>query len=76
LLYGGGISDGDSHNPANVPIVLAGGGGAISCGRAINYDLAKLVPLANLLVTMLQASGLPLDRLGNSDGKLVEPLAL
>jgi hypothetical protein len=76
FLYGGGISDGDSHNPANVPIVLAGGGGTISCGRAINYDLAKLVPLANLLVTILQASGLPLDRLGNSDGKLVEPLAL
>jgi hypothetical protein len=58
-----------------VPVVLAGGG-AIRSGRVVNYELGKMIPLANLAVSMLAVSGIPLERLGNSDGKLVEPLVL
>ena len=78
LLYGGGISDGDGHNASNLPIVLAGGA-ALDGGRVIRLDPTKAVPLSNLMVSVLALNGVPVDRIGDSDGivkELVEPLSL
>lgn len=68
ILYGGGISDGDLHSHIDLPLVLVGGsGGNIKGGRVINYEPT---PMSNLLVTMLDKAGVPLDKFGDSTGKL------
>lgn len=68
------ISDGNRHNHDDMPIILAGNaGGAFTPGRHINYAAAKGAPkekVSNLLVTMLDAAGVPGAQLGDSTGPL------
>jgi hypothetical protein len=69
LMYGGGISDGNLHTHAPLPILLAGGAaGHLKGGRHVEAE--KDTPLANLLVTILQKMEVPSDRLGDSTGTL------
>jgi hypothetical protein len=75
MIYGSGMSDpdpyksGDSHNPRNIPFLLAGGGaGFLKGGRHIRYP--KDTPLANLHLTLLDQFGVTLDRIGDSTGRL------
>jgi hypothetical protein len=75
MIYGSGMSDpdpyksGDSHNPRNIPLLLAGGGaGRLKGGRHIRY--AKDTPLANLHLTLLDQFGVTLERIGDSTGRL------
>jgi uncharacterized protein DUF1552 len=75
LLYGGGMGDGNLHRHADLPTLLAGGlGGKFKMGRHIQYKLDT--PMANLLLTMLDGAGVRLDKIGDSTGRLVEPLAI
>jgi hypothetical protein len=68
ILYGGGISDGDSHSHKDLPLLLAGSGcGQLKGGRHLAYD-GK--PLGNLLNTLLAKAGVRADRIGDSDGVL------
>jgi hypothetical protein len=60
------MSDGNGHTPRNLPIVLLGG--AARGGRYINY--AGEPSLANLHLTILDKLGTPVEKLGDSDGKL------
>jgi hypothetical protein len=63
------MRDGNSHNPHNLPLVLAGrAGGAIAPGRHVQY--AQGTPLCNLYLSMLEAAGVPAERFGDSTGKL------
>ena len=75
ILYGGGISDGDQHSHMDLPLILAGGGaGALQGGRHLKYE--GETPMANLLVSMLDKAGVPVDDLGDSTGRLgMETLA-
>ena len=69
VLFGSGLRDGNSHDPHNLPLVLAGrGGGALSPGRHVAYP--SRTPLCNLYLSMLEAAGAPADRFGDSTGKL------
>ena len=69
LLYGGGLSDGNSHLHDNLPTLLAGGtAGQFQGGRHLRY--AADTPLTNLLLTMTDMLGIPMDNLGDSTGKL------
>ena len=69
ILYGGSLSDGNSHLHDNLPILLVGGGaGQIQGGRHIRYP--KDTPMPNLLLTMLDMFRVPLESLGDSTGKL------
>lgn len=69
MLYGSSISDGNAHTHHDLPLVLAGGGSAkIKGGQHIRY--APDTPMNNLLVTMLDKSGVPAETLGDSTGKL------
>jgi len=69
IVYGSGIGDGDRHNHNDLPILLAGkGGGTIRTGRHIKYP--KNTPLNNLYLSMLDRVGNPVDRLGDSKGRL------
>jgi hypothetical protein len=69
ILYGSSIRDGNVHDHHDLPLVLAGGKGAgLQTGRHIRYK--PETPMTNLLVTMLDRSGVPADTLGDSTGKV------
>jgi hypothetical protein len=69
LLYGSGLSDGNIHQHYNLPLLLAGGaGGQLKGGRHIRYK--EWTPMANLHLTILEKLGLPIEKLGDSEGKL------
>jgi len=68
LVYGSGLSDGNIHLPQNLPIVVAGGGGAVLKGDM--HVMQKGAPLANLHMTLMDKFGVEVDKLGNSTGKL------
>jgi hypothetical protein len=69
ILYGGGISDGDLHNHNDLPLVLAGSGaGRVKGGRHLKYP--KDTPMTNLLVSLVDKVGVPVEKLGDSTGRL------
>jgi len=69
LTYGSGFSDGNAHDHANLPLVLAGRGcGTVKPGRFVQY--AKETPMANLFVAMMDRMGVPVESLGDSNGEL------
>ena len=69
LLYGSSIRDGNVHDHHDLPLVLAGGKGAgLQTGRHIRYK--PETPMTNLLVTMLDRSGVPAETLGDSTGEV------
>lgn len=71
VLFGSGFRDGNSHNPHNLPIILAGkGGGTISSGRHITYG--KDSPLCNLYLSMIRRMGVEAERFGDSTGELAK----
>jgi hypothetical protein len=68
-LYGSGISDGNSHDHGNLPILLAGGGGGrVKGGR--HWQLGRELPMANLLSGILGVLGVESVAVGDSTGAL------
>ena len=71
IVWGGGLSDGNSHSHNDLPVILAGhAGGKFRTGRHV--DLKTDVPLNNLYLRMLGEVGAPTGRLGDSTGILKE----
>lgn len=69
VMMGSSLSDGDRHDPNNLPILLAGrGGGTVGSGRHLAH--LKNTPLCNLYVAMLERMGLAVERFGDSTGAL------
>jgi hypothetical protein len=69
ILYGSGMSDGNSHNHDPLPIVLAGrAGGALQGNRHIRQK--ELTPMSNLLLAILDKLGCPEERFGDSTAAL------
>ncbi|MGK0190266.1 MAG: hypothetical protein ACI9R3_006089, partial [Verrucomicrobiales bacterium] len=69
IVYGCGISDGNSHSNSNLPILVAGSaGGKWSSGRHVKY--AEPMPVTNLFLTMLHEMGIDADTVGDSTGVL------
>ena len=69
ILYGAGISNSTRHSGDNLPLLLMGGGaGRLQGGRHIKY--ADKPSIANLLVTLMDKMGVPVERIGGSTGKL------
>src|SRR3989454_1649634 len=69
ILYGSGISNSTRHSGDNLPLLLMGGGaGRLQGGRHIKY--ADKPSIANLLVTLMDKMGVPVERIGGSTGKL------
>jgi hypothetical protein len=65
ILFGSSFSDGNRHDPNNIPIILAGtAGGKIKSGRHI--PCKKDTPLCNLYVSMLDQMGTPVESFGDS----------
>ena len=70
LLFGSGLRDGNRHQPTNLPLVLAGGGGGrLVTGQHLVYP--EKTPLSRLYLTMLQEAGVKAKRF--VDGESVLP---
>jgi hypothetical protein len=69
VMFGSSFSDGNRHDPNNLPILLGGaGGGRIRGGRHLASP--RGTPLCNLYVSMLDVMGCPVPRFGDSTGPL------
>lgn len=69
VLYGCGNADGNRHTHANLPIILAGGGGgALTPGRYVKHEPAPLTNLYLSLMDRMNAKGV--ERFGDSTGRL------
>jgi hypothetical protein len=69
ILYGSGISNSTRHSGDNLPLLVVGGGsGTIKGGRHLVYS--NKPTMANLLVTLMDKMGVPVEKIGGSTGKL------
>jgi hypothetical protein len=69
ILYGAGISNSNAHSGDNLPVMLVGGGaGTWKGGRHLKFT--DKPPTANLLVTVMDKLGVPVEKLGGSTGRL------
>ena len=69
VLYGGGMGNGNLHRHTDLPCLAAGKlGGAMKTGHHLAYPTNT--PMTNLLLTILAASGIPQEKLGDSTGRL------
>ncbi|HXI27205.1 MAG TPA: DUF1552 domain-containing protein [Vicinamibacterales bacterium] len=69
ILYGSGISNSTRHSGDNLPLLVMGGGsGTLKGGRHLAYT--DKPTMANLLVTLVDKMGLPVEKVGGSTGKL------
>jgi len=69
VLFASALSDGNSHNMHNLPMVLGGrAGGRIDAGQHLVYS--EDTPASNLYFSMLNAFGAPVERFADSTGPL------
>jgi hypothetical protein len=69
ILYGSGISNSTRHSGDNLPLLLLGGGaGTLQGGRHLHFEQEP--GMADLLVTIMDKMGVPVDRIGASSGRL------
>ncbi len=71
IMMGSSISDGNRHDPDNLPILLGGRGcGTLNPGR--HLAATGEVPLCNLYVSMLDRCGIQVESFGDSQGRIGE----
>jgi hypothetical protein len=71
ILYGSNMSNSNAHNHFPLPnLVLGGAAGQVKGGRHMKYE--DHTPMANLLVSLLDKSGVKQETLGDSTGRLAE----
>ena len=69
IMYGSGISNSTRHSGVNLPLMLVGGGaGTLKGGQYLKYTDKPTI--ANLLVTLMDKQGVPVEKIGGSTGKL------
>jgi molybdopterin-guanine dinucleotide biosynthesis protein A len=69
VLYGSGMSDGNSHNHDPLPVLLAGGAsGRLEGNRHLVQ--AEHTPMSNLLVALLGKLGCPEEHFADSNSVL------
>ncbi len=71
ILYGSNMSNSDKHNNDPLPSALLGHAhGRVKGGQHLHYP--QDTPHANLLLTMLNRAGVPIEKFGNSTGAFAE----
>jgi Protein of unknown function (DUF1552) len=71
ILFGSNMSNSDKHNNDPLPSALLGhAGGRVKGGQHLHFP--QDTPHANLLLTMLDRAGVPIEKFGNSTGALAE----
>src|SRR5688500_14133948 len=68
MMYGAGIADSNSHDPYDIPIVLAGGGtGHLKGGRPVRVTDG---PRANLHLTLMEQFGIVMEKVGDRNRRV------
>jgi hypothetical protein len=62
IFYSSDVSDGDSHNHNDMPVIVAGHGAGFTMGRHMQYTDGKF--FGNLFVSIANAYGLSLSEFG------------
>jgi hypothetical protein len=71
ILYGSNMSNSNMHNHDPLPSAILGHGfGKIKGGQHVQYP--QDTPLANLMLTLLDRAGVPIDHIGDSNGLMTE----
>lgn len=74
LLFGSALRDGNKHSPRDLPLLLAGSaGGTLRTG--LHVACTKDNPMANLLLTLLQSTGVDASHFADSTGPIAELLS-
>jgi len=69
ILYGSSMSNPNEHNHFPLPLLVAGSGcGQLKGGHHMKFP--ERTPMSNLLLSVLDKSGIPMEKLGDSTGKL------
>jgi Protein of unknown function (DUF1552) len=69
ILYGSSMSNSNEHNHFPLPLLLMGGAsGKLQGGRHLKFP--ERTSMANLLLAILDKSGIHMDKLGDSTGML------
>jgi hypothetical protein len=63
ILFGSNMANSDAHNNDPLPQALIGRGGGIKGGQHLHYK--QDTPHANILVTMLDRAGVPVEEIKN-----------
>jgi hypothetical protein len=70
ILYGSNMSNSNAHDHFPLPTLVVGGAaGRLKGGRHLKYP--DHTPMANLLVSLLDKTGVEVDHLGDATGPLV-----
>jgi hypothetical protein len=71
LVYGSNMSDSNAHDHFPLPMALVGGAcGRVKGGQHLRYP--DRTPVSNLMLTVLQRAGVPVESLGDSTGAFAE----
>lgn len=70
ILFGSNMGNSDLHNADPIPAVLVGRGGGVKGGQHLAYPADT--PLANLMHTILDRSGVQLEKFADSTGPIAE----
>jgi hypothetical protein len=70
ILFGSNMSNSNLHNHFPLPNLVAGGAcGKLAGGRHLRYE--DHTPISNLLLTLLEKGGMPMESIGDSTGDLI-----
>jgi hypothetical protein len=71
LLYGSNMSNSNAHDHFPLPSAIVGGGcGRIKGNQHLQY--ADRTPVSNLMLTLLDRAGVPIESVGDSTGRFAE----
>jgi hypothetical protein len=69
ILYGGALSDGNTHSNIDLPLLVAGQPGSDRVGGH-HIRLSQPTPATNLFVTLLDGAGVNVETFGDCTGRL------
>ncbi len=67
LLYGAGMSDSNRHQSTGLPLLMVGGSSLFAGGRHLRYEDGAA---SNLLMTLLDKMGAPVEQMRNQAGAI------
>jgi hypothetical protein len=71
IVYGSNMSNSNAHDHFPLPMALVGGAcGTVKGGQHLRYP--DRTPVSNMLLTVLNRAGVPIESLGDSTGELAE----
>jgi hypothetical protein len=69
ILWGSGMSESNNHSRLDLPTLIAGRGAGVLKGNR-HIKAARETPMANMMLTLAQKFGVPIDKFGISTGSV------